>query len=120
MNKRKSRKRDISIIAENKPNAHHKTQLHAMKVYNARPVSLTLTIEVLLIKILLYFEHWSNQRFQAIEFVDLPVPEKLDMFRINISQAFNAWLSSRRNSYLQVPRTPLRTLGTTWDHDYRF
>ena len=41
-------------------------------------------IEVLLIKILLFFDHWgvhlfqSNQHFQAIEFMDqLPVPEKL-------------------------------------------
>ena len=44
----------------------------------------TLPIEVLLIKILLsFFDHrsgylfQSNQRFQAIEFVDRPVPEKL-------------------------------------------
>ena len=41
-------------------------------------------IEVLLIKIVLFFDHWgvhlfqSNQHFQAIEFMDqLPVPEKL-------------------------------------------
>ena len=26
-----------------------------------------------------------NQRFQAIEFVDRPVPEKLDIFRVNLS-----------------------------------
>ena len=42
-------------------------------------------LEVLLIKIVLFFDHrsnhlfQSNQRFQAIEFVDQPVPEKLDM-----------------------------------------
>ena len=42
-------------------------------------------LEVLLIKIVLFFDHrsnhlfQSNQRFQAIEFVDRPVPEKLDM-----------------------------------------
>ena len=48
-----------------------------MKVYNTLPVSLT--IEVLLTKIVLFFfDHWSNylfqsnQRFQAIEFVDDP------------------------------------------------
>ena len=29
----------ISIIAENKPDAHHKTHLHTMKVYNIRQVS---------------------------------------------------------------------------------
>ena len=34
--------RVISIIAENKPHAHRKTQLHTMKVYNTRPVSLML------------------------------------------------------------------------------
>ena len=44
INKRKSRKRDISIIAENKPYAHHKTHLHIMKVYNTRPVSLTIKV----------------------------------------------------------------------------
>ena len=56
-----------------------------MKVYNTRPVSLT--IEVLLINFVLFIDHWSNhlfqsnQRFQAIEFVDWRVPEKLDIFR---------------------------------------
>ena len=56
-----------------------------MKVYNTQPV--TLTIEVLLIKIVFFPDHFSNhlfqsnQRFQAIEFVDRPVPEKLDVFR---------------------------------------
>ena len=34
--------RVISIIAENKPHAHHKTHLHTMKVYNTRPISLML------------------------------------------------------------------------------
>ena len=36
-------------------------------------------IEVLLIKILLFLDHLfqSNQHFQAIEFVDQPIPEKL-------------------------------------------
>ena len=44
-----------------------------------------VNLEVLLIKIIVFFDHWSNhlfqsnQRFQAIEFVDRPVPEKLDM-----------------------------------------
>ena len=51
-----------------------------MKVYNTRPVSLT--IEVFLIKIVFFFDQWSNhlfQRFQATEFVNRPVQEKLDM-----------------------------------------
>ena len=57
-----------------------------MKVYNTQPV--TLTIEVLLIKIVLFSDHFSNhlfqsnQRFQAIEFVDRPVPEKLYIFNL--------------------------------------
>ena len=60
-----------------------------MKIYNTRPVSLT--IEGLLIKILIFSHHWSihlfqsNQHFQAIEFVDRPVLEKFDIFRINLS-----------------------------------
>ena len=77
-------------MAKDKPYAYNKTHLYTMKVYNTRPVSLT--IKVLLIKIVLFFDHWSdhlcfifnhlfqsNQRFQAIEFLDRPVPEKLDM-----------------------------------------
>ena len=44
-----------------------------------------VNFEDLLIKIVLFFDHWSNQlfqsnqHFQAIEFVKRPVPEKLDM-----------------------------------------
>ena len=45
-----------------------------------------VNLEFLLIEILLFFfDHWSdqlfqnNQHFQAIEFLDQPVPEKLDM-----------------------------------------
>ena len=46
-----------------------------------------VNLEVLLIKIILFFffDHWSdqlfqnNQHFQAIEFLDQPVPEKLGM-----------------------------------------
>ena len=37
--------RVFPITAENKPHAHHKTHLHAMHVYNNRPV-YSLTIEV--------------------------------------------------------------------------
>ena len=81
--------RVISVNAENKPHAHHKTHLHTMKVYNTRPAGLT--IKVLLMKILLFFDHWSyqlfqsNQRFQAIEIVNRPFPEKFDIFSINTS-----------------------------------
>ena len=46
-----------------------------------------VNLEVLLIKIILFiFDHWSdqllfqnNQHIQAIEFLDQPAPEKLDM-----------------------------------------
>ena len=76
--------RDISIIAKNKPYAHHKTHLHTVKVYNTRPVNFT--IEVVLIKIFFFSttevitsNDWNFQRFQAIEFMNRPVPEKLDM-----------------------------------------
>ena len=58
-----------------KPYAHHKSHLHTMKVYSTRPVSLT--IKVFLIKILLFFDHWSNhlsqsnyKRSEAIEIVN--------------------------------------------------
>ena len=58
-----------------------------MEVYNTRPFSIT--IEVLLITILLFFlDHLSvrlfqgNQRFQATEFEDRPVPEKLHIASI--------------------------------------
>ena len=74
-----------------------------MKIYNTRPVSLT--IEGLLIKILIFSDHWSshlfqsNQRFQAIEFVDRTVLEKFDIFRINLSYK----LSSQTCRALQQP-----------------
>ena len=73
-----------------------------MKLYNARPVSLT--IKVLLLKILFFFDDWSihlfqsNQRFQVRELVDRPVPEKRDIFFINPSDPFfskHAWCSGR-------------------------
>ena len=91
-----------SIIAENKPHAHHKTHLHTRKVSNTRPVCLP--IEVLLIEILLYFDDrsiyffQSNQCFRVIELVDWPIPEKFDILSINLSKAFfhkNASLSEK-------------------------
>ena len=59
-----------------------------MKVYNTRPVSLTM--EVLLITTVLFFfgplkylnlVFQSNQHFQTKEFVDRPVSEELDNVR---------------------------------------
>ena len=75
-----------------------------MKVYNTQPVSLT--INVWLIKIVLFFDHWSNhlfqsnKHFQAIEFMDWPIQEKLEK------------LSSWCNSYPQFPQSPLGMRGT--------
>ena len=63
----------ISIIAENKPHAHHKSNLHTMKVYNTRPSQFCFFSRPL--RSVYLFQ--SNQRFQAIEFVDRHVSEKL-------------------------------------------
>ena len=67
----------ISIIAENKPHAHHKTFAYNKSFQHP-------TIPVLLIKIRIFFRPLSsvnlfqiNQRFPAIEFVDRRVSEKL-------------------------------------------
>ena len=126
-----------SIIAENKPHAHHKTHLHTTKVSNTRPVCLP--IEVLLIEILLYSDDrsiyffQSNQCFRVTELVDWPILEKLDILSINLSKAFfhkNASLSekllyavshvacnaagyqSHCNAYPQFPWSPLGMPGT--------
>ena len=48
-------KKIVALVTEDKPYAHLKTHLHAKKVYYTLPVSLT--IEVLLIKIVLFFDH---------------------------------------------------------------
>ena len=61
------------------------------------------------------FDHWSihlfqnKQRFQAIEFMDQPVPEKPDIFWIMLYVALR---------YL----SPVFTVSTgdTWDHDPPF
>ena len=126
-----------SIIAENKPHAHHKTHLYTTKVSNTRPVCLP--IEVLLIEILLYFDDrsiyffQSNRCFRVIELVDWPILEKFDIFSINLSEAFfhkNASLSekllcavshvacnaagyqSHCDAYPQFPWSPLGMHGT--------
>ena len=65
-----------------------------------------------------FFLLQRNQRFQAIELVDQLDPEKLDIFRINLSKAFftnHAWHwpgRSRGESYSQFPRSPLVTPRT--------
>ena len=98
----------ISIIVENKPQAHQKVHLHTIKVYNTRPVSLcwvrfffSSTEVFTCSKVINSFKReWVIIKlFQAIEFVDRPVLEKL-------------WLRSRNDSYSQFPRSPLGTPGT--------
>ena len=105
------------------------TRLHTMKVYNTRPVSLS--IDVLLIKILLFLTTEVFFRFEVINaFVDRPVPEKLDIFLIKLSSQKNMALwkifrccqshvacvavgyHSRHVAYPQFPQSPLGTPGT--------
>ena len=64
----------ISVIAENE--MFNESLQHIP--YQLATLCAPL-IEVLLIKILLFLDHLfqSNQHFQAIEFVDQPIPEKL-------------------------------------------
>lgn len=48
----------------------------------------------------------SNQRYQAMEFVDRPVPEKLDSFRIYLSCVFftkHAWHFEYVVGYITIP-----------------
>ena len=78
-----------------------------------------VNLEVLLIKIVLFFDHWSNhlfqsnQRFQAIEFVDRPVPDKLDMgFLCSASGVASRVRDSQVQSYRYKPlRDTYVTLG---------
>ena len=122
VNARKSRKPDecgTSFQSSPKINRMFITRLicNTMKVYITRPVSLT--IEVLLIKIVLFFDHWRNhlfqsyQRFQAIEFVDRPVPEKLEIFRL-----FLCMHGFRHASILSTVFTVFAK--NAWDHNFPF
>ena len=69
----------LSIIAKNKSHAYHKTYLHTVKVCNTQPSQFCL------LRFLFFFFRplsnvhlfQSNQRFQAIEFLDRHVSEKL-------------------------------------------
>ena len=103
----------ISIIAENKPHAHHKTHLHTMKVYNTRPSQFWW------LRFLLFFVHAVV--FTCSKVINALKRQNLwtDMFRksskVNLSSAFfakHAWLRSRNDSYSQFARSPLGTPGT--------
>ena len=94
-----------------------------MKVYNIRRVGPHQSIEGLLIKILLFFPtevFTCNQRFQAIEFVDRSVPEKLDIFAV----IFPKLSSQNICMALVTPRflSPVSTVSArnAWDHESPF
>ena len=82
--------REITSLPESKKSNEHGMSCHFNHRWNwnvqwkfTTPDQLATPspslIEVLLIKILLFLDHLfqSNQHFQAIEFVDQPIPEKL-------------------------------------------
>ena len=81
--------REITSLPERKISDQHGMSFWSllkmkcsMKVYSIPDQLATPSaplIEVLLIKILLFLDHLfqSNQHFQAIEFVDQPIAEKL-------------------------------------------
>ena len=74
----KKLKKQNENVNKFQPNAHHKTPLHSMKVYNTRPSQFCKK------RFLFFFRplssvhlFQSNQLFQAIELVDQHVLEKL-------------------------------------------
>ena len=79
--------REITSLPESKKSDEHGMSFHSSlkmkqwKFITADQLSSQSAplIEVLLVKILLFLDHLfqSNQHFQAIEFVDQPIPEKL-------------------------------------------
>ena len=77
-----------------------------------------VNLEVLLIKIILFFfDHWSdqlfqnNQHFQAIEFLDQPVPEKLDMGFLFFAHE----VLQRECADSQVQSYPYKHIGDTYE-----
>ena len=65
----------ISIIAENKSYAHNKTHLHTVEAYNT--ILLILRFFIFFRPLSSFHLLQSNQSFQAIEFVDRHISEKL-------------------------------------------
>ena len=110
--------RVISIIAENKPHAHHKTHFHTMKVFDTRLV-YSLAIEVF---------HWSIHLFQSYQrFQAIRQNSWTDPFRkssTTLRQSFLSFLHkiqhgalTRSNSYPHFPRISASNAG---DHDFPF
>ena len=78
-------------------------------------------IEVLLIKIVLFFDHWgvhlfqSNQHFQAIEFMDqLPVPEKLNLLHKSFLSFLRENMHGSSHAYPQFSWSPRRSTLRPW------
>ena len=105
--------RVISIIAENKPHAYHKTHFHIMKVFDTRLV-YSLEIEVF---------HWSIHLFQSYQrFQAIRQNSCTALFRKSSTTLHQSFLSflhkiehgavTRSNSYPQFRRSPLVTPGT--------
>ena len=105
--------RVISIIAENKPHAHHKTHFHTMKVFNARQF-YSLAIEVFTevctcSKVINAFKR--SDRIRG--------PPRSGKARQLLRQSFLSFLHkiehgavTRSDSYPQFPRSPLVTPRT--------
>ena len=117
--------RVISITAENKPHAHYETYFHLIKINNSWPVSLT--IEVLLIKIFRFFDHWSihlfqsNQLFQAIDSWTDPFRKSSTSFALKFPKlsSQNMYGALNMSSVTSLFFSPVSTVSArnAWDHD---
>ena len=117
--------RVISIIAENKPHARYETYFHLIKVHNSWPVSLI--IEVLLIKIFCFFDHWSihlfqsNQLFQAIDSWTDPFRKSSTSFALKFPKlsSQNMYGALNMSSVTSLFLSPVSTVSArnAWDYD---
>ena len=119
----RKQKRDEHDASFQSSHTQHKTHLHTMKVYNT-PTSIIAKFahkDSSLLGHLSTHLFQSNQRFQAIEFVDRSAQEKFDIFFISktfllsLKACFTRYTHdalTSRDSYPQFPRSRLRTPGT--------
>ena len=113
----------ISIIAENKPHTHHKVRLHIMKVYNNRPVNITIEVFSLRFfffliseiftssKVISAFKRqnsWTDPSRKSSTPFALVFPKREYLSFLSFLHK-HTWLRSRRDSYPQFPRSPLGT-----------
>ena len=102
--------RVISIIAENKPHAHHETCLHTRKVYNTRPV-YSATIEV--------FSEVLSSTKMINAFVIRPVQKSSTSFASifpKLSSQSKAWRWGTSRFLFTVSTVSARN---AWHHDER-